>query len=101
MVVHAKSGPQLELRRDRRVRARCPAKAPEIKPEQLKKPSDFRLIGKDVMRVELPGKVNGSAQYSIDVQVPGMLYGAVLRAPVEGSAPGQDRRRQGQGASPA
>src|SRR5205807_3639336 len=47
----------------------------------------FRLIGKDVMRVELPGKVDGSAQYSIDVQVPGMLYGAVLRAPVEGSGP--------------
>ena len=39
------------------------------------------------MRVELPSKVNGSAQYGIDVQVPGMLYGAVLRAPVEGSTP--------------
>src|SRR5205085_6405737 len=40
-----------------------------------------------VMRVELPGKVNGSATYGIDVQVPGMLYGTVLRAPVEGSVP--------------
>jgi isoquinoline 1-oxidoreductase subunit beta len=39
------------------------------------------------MRIELPHKVNGSAQYSIDVQVPDMLYGAVLRAPVEGAAP--------------
>src|SRR4029453_17795705 len=39
------------------------------------------------MRVELPSKVNGSAQYGIDIQVPGMLYGAVLRAPVEGSVP--------------
>ncbi len=39
------------------------------------------------MRVELPRKVNGSAPYAIDVQVPGMLYGAVLRAPVEGAAP--------------
>src|SRR5947209_13249425 len=37
------------------------------------------------MRVELPSKVNGSAKYGIDIQVPGMLYGAVLRAPVEGS----------------
>jgi isoquinoline 1-oxidoreductase beta subunit len=53
----------------------------------LKKPADFRLITKDVMRAELPHKVNGTAQYSIDVQVPGMLYGAVLRAPVEGAAP--------------
>ena len=63
------------------------AQAPTIEPEDLKKPSDFRLIGKDVMRVELPSKVNGSATYSIDVQVPGMLYGIVVRAPVEGSAP--------------
>ena len=39
------------------------------------------------MRVELPNKVNGTAQYGIDIQVPGMLYGTVLRAPVEGSVP--------------
>src|SRR5262249_51051751 len=64
-----------------------PDKAPEVKSEALKKPSEFRLIGKDVPRVELPGKVNGSARYSIDVQVPNMLYGAILRAPVEGSVP--------------
>ena len=35
----------------------------------------------------MPGKVNGTAQYSIDVQVPGMIYGAILRQPVEGAAP--------------
>ena len=86
MVVHAKSGRKLSYG-EIAAFAEVPAKAPEIKPEQLKKPSQFRLIGKDVMRVELPGKVNGSARYSIDVQVPNMLYGAVLRAPVEGSVP--------------
>src|SRR5882672_5684889 len=69
--------------------AKIPAVAPEIKPEQLKKTSAFRLIGKDVMRVELPGKVNGSAIYSIDLQVPGMIYGAVLESPVEGAMPEQ------------
>lgn len=67
--------------------AEIPATAPQIKPEDLKKPDQFRLIGRDVMRVELPQKVNGTAQYSIDVQVPGMVYAAVLRAPVEGSSP--------------
>src|SRR6201993_16681 len=67
--------------------AEIPAVAPEIKPEALKKPSDFRLIGHDVMRVELPTKVNGSAIYAIDVQVPGMIYGAILRSPVQGGAP--------------
>ena len=85
-VVHAKSGRKLGYG-EIVAFAEVPDKAPEIKPEELKKPRDFRLIGKDVMRVELPGKVNGSARYSIDVQVPNMLYGAVLRAPVEGSVP--------------
>ena len=86
VVVHAKSGRRFEYG-EIAAFAEVPAKAPEIKKEQLKKPSEFRLIGKDVMRVELPTKVNGSAQYSIDVQLPGMLYGAVVRAPVEGSTP--------------
>ncbi|HET7413329.1 MAG TPA: molybdopterin cofactor-binding domain-containing protein, partial [Pararhizobium sp.] len=67
--------------------AEAPQVAPEIKPADLKPASRFRLIGKDVLRAELPNKVNGTAQYSIDVQVPGMIYGAVLRSPVEGSAP--------------
>src|SRR5262245_28917779 len=86
VVVHAKSGQRLAYG-DIAAFAEIPDKAPEIKPDQLKKTSDFRLIGKDVMRVELPKKVNGSATYGIDVQVPGMLYGTVLRAPVEGSVP--------------
>src|SRR5215813_1413199 len=86
VVVHAKSGRRLGYG-EIAAFAELPAKAPEIKPDQLKKTADFRLIGKDVMRIELPSKVNGSATYGIDVQVPGMLYGAVLRAPVEGSAP--------------
>ena len=85
-VVHAKSGRRMSYGEIAQI-AELPAVAPEIKPEELKKPADYRLIGKDVMRVELPSKVNGSAQYSIDVQLPGMLYGAVLRAPVEGAAP--------------
>ena len=85
-VVHAKSGRRLSYG-EIAATAQVPDKAPEIKPEQLKKTKDFRLIGKDVMRVELPGKVDGSARYAIDVQVPNMLYGTVLRAPVEGSVP--------------
>src|SRR3954451_21197383 len=86
VVVHARSGRKLSYG-DIAAIAEVPAKAPEIKPEDLKKPGQFRLIGRDVMRTELPGKVNGSARYAIDVQVPNMLYGAVLRAPVDGSVP--------------
>jgi isoquinoline 1-oxidoreductase beta subunit len=86
VVVHTKSGRRLSYG-DIASSAHVPDKAPEIKPDQLKKAKDFRLIGKDVMRIELPGKVDGTALYAIDLQVPNMLYGAVLRAPVEGSVP--------------
>src|SRR6266446_615984 len=85
-VVHAKSGRKLGYG-EIAAFAQVPAVAPAIKPEELKKPEQYRLIGKDVMRVELPTKVNGTAQYSIDVQLPGMLYGAILRGPVEGTSP--------------
>src|ERR1700674_1102607 len=85
VVVHAASGRRIGYGEIARV-AEIPAEAPAIKPEELKKPSEYRYIGKDVMRVELPTKVDGSAKYSIDVQLPGMLYAAVLRSPVEGSA---------------
>ncbi len=93
VVVHAKSGRRLTYG-EIAAFAEVPANAPEVTESELKKPEQFRLIGKDVMRIELPQKVNGSAQYSIDVQVPGMLYGAILRAPVEGAGARQDRRRQ-------
>jgi len=85
-VVHAKSGRRLGYG-EIAAFAEVPAKAPEIKREELKQLNQFRLIGKDVMRVELPGKVNGSIKYGIDVQVPDMLYATVLRAPVEGATP--------------
>jgi isoquinoline 1-oxidoreductase subunit beta len=86
VVIHQKSGRRLDYG-EIAAFAEVPAQAPEVKDEELKPASRFRLIGKDVMRIDLPSKVNGTAQYSIDVYAPGMLYGAVLRAPVEGAAP--------------
>jgi len=86
VVIHGKSGRRLSYG-EIAAFAEVPATAPEVAESELKSPDRFRLIGKDVMRIELPQKVNGTAQYSIDVQVPGMLYGAILRAPVEGAAP--------------
>jgi isoquinoline 1-oxidoreductase subunit beta len=86
VVIHEKSGRRLSYGQIAAF-AEVPARAPDVAEDELKKTKQFRLIGKDVMRVELPGKVNGTAQYAIDVQVPGMLYGAILRAPVEGAGP--------------
>jgi len=67
--------------------AKVPAELPKIEDRDLKLPESFRYIGKDVRRVELPTKVNGSAMYGIDVRLPGMLYAAVLQAPYNGGAP--------------
>src|SRR5258706_12851 len=78
-VVHASSGRRLSYG-EIAVFAEVPAKAPELKPDDLKKPSQFRLIGKDQLRVEVPMKVNGTAKYGIDVQVPGMLYATLIEA---------------------
>jgi len=86
VVVHEKSGRRISYGELASV-AQIPAVAPTVKPEALKKSSDFRLIGHDVTRIELPTKINGSAKYAIDVQLPGMIYGAILRSPVEGGAP--------------
>src|SRR6266702_5409779 len=62
VVVHAKSGRRLGYS-EIAAFAEVPAQAPAIKPEELKKPGEFRLISKDVMRVDLPSKVNGGAKY--------------------------------------
>jgi isoquinoline 1-oxidoreductase beta subunit len=86
LVVHAKSGRKIGYGEIASF-AKAPAKAPKIAPWALKKEKDFRLIGKDVLRVELPNKVNGTARYSIDVETPGMIYGAIVRSPVEGGTP--------------
>jgi carbon-monoxide dehydrogenase large subunit len=38
-------------------------------------------VGKSVARVDAHDKVTGSAVYSVDVDLPGMLFGATLRSP--------------------
>jgi isoquinoline 1-oxidoreductase subunit beta len=52
----------------------------------LKKPEEFRLIGKPTLRTDTLQKVNGSAQFGIDVRVPEMLIASVERCPVYGGA---------------
>jgi isoquinoline 1-oxidoreductase beta subunit len=84
-VIHAKSGRKISYGEIAGF-AKIPAQAPDVAVEPVAK-AQFRLIGKDLPRVDVPGKANGMAPYSIDVQVPGMVYGAILREPVEGAAP--------------
>jgi isoquinoline 1-oxidoreductase subunit beta len=50
----------------------------------LKDPKDFKLIGTPAKRLDTPDKVNGKAQFSIDVKVPGMKIATVAACPVFG-----------------
>src|SRR5438128_2352405 len=61
--------------------AEVPQDLPTPRKEQLKSPAAFRLIGRDVPRIDVLEKVNGTATYGIDVALPGMLFASILRAP--------------------
>lgn len=57
---------------------------PDFNKVTLKNPDDFRYIGKEIPHIDIPSKVDGSAQFGIDVRVPGMLRAVIARAPVYG-----------------
>ncbi|MEH6563846.1 MAG: molybdopterin cofactor-binding domain-containing protein [Halopseudomonas sp.] len=50
----------------------------------LKTPDQFKLLGTAAPRLDTPAKVNGKAQFTIDLQVPGMLIASTLTCPVHG-----------------
>ncbi len=62
--------------------ASAAASVPVPKEVKLKDPSEFRLIGKPLVRIDTPSKVNGTAQFGIDVRVPGMVYASIEQTPV-------------------
>ena len=44
---------------------------------QLKKPKQFKLLGREIKRWDTPIKTDGSAVFGSDIEIPGMLYGTV------------------------
>lgn len=50
----------------------------------LKAPEAMRWVGKSMARIDARAKVTGTAEYGIDVALPGMLTAVVLRCPVLG-----------------
>jgi CO/xanthine dehydrogenase Mo-binding subunit len=43
--------------------------------------SDYSVIGKRVPPIDGKAKVTGEAKYTTDLQLPGMLFGKILRSP--------------------
>ena len=83
-VVHAKTGRSATYGELLEVVHRLDIQPPET--VTLKDPSEFKILGKPTPRYEGAGKVDGSAQFGIDIKLPGMLYGAIARPPVYGGS---------------
>jgi isoquinoline 1-oxidoreductase subunit beta len=64
--------------------AAAAAKEPIPKDVKLRPRSEFQIIGKSRARIDSPGKVDGSAEFGLDVKLPGMLYAAIAQSPVLG-----------------
>ncbi|MFA5950319.1 MAG: xanthine dehydrogenase family protein molybdopterin-binding subunit [Hyphomicrobium sp.] len=79
-VVHAKSGTRLAYG----ALVDDAAKLPVPTGVALKDPANFRIIGTPAKRLDVAGKIDGTAVYGIDVKVPGMKVATVAASPVFG-----------------
>jgi isoquinoline 1-oxidoreductase subunit beta len=80
MVTHTPSGRSLAYG----VLAARAAALPVPDKVTLKESNNFTLIGTPAKRLDTPSKVNGTAQFGIDVRLPGMLIATVAASPVLG-----------------
>ena len=64
--------------------AEAASKLPVPEKVVLKDPKDFTIVGKATKRLDTPSKVNGTAEFGIDVKLPGMVYASLEQCPVIG-----------------
>jgi isoquinoline 1-oxidoreductase subunit beta len=64
--------------------AEAAARLTPPKTPTLKSPKDFRYVGKEVKRFDTPSKVNGTAEFGIDVKLPGMGIAVLAQCPALG-----------------
>lgn len=65
--------------------ARLAAQQPVPEKVTLKNPKNFTLIGKPTLRLDSPSKVNGTAEFGIDVALPLLSVAVIARPPVFGA----------------
>jgi isoquinoline 1-oxidoreductase beta subunit len=56
---------------------------------RLKERKQWTVIGKSAPRLDVPSKVDGSAQFGLDIRLPGMKFAAVRLSPMLGGSPGR------------
>ncbi|HWP19221.1 MAG TPA: xanthine dehydrogenase family protein molybdopterin-binding subunit [Burkholderiaceae bacterium] len=76
-ITHAASGRKASFGQLARAAAAQPV-PPQV---QLKDPKDFKLIGKHVPRKDSAGKTDGTAVFTQDIHLPGMLTAVVAHPP--------------------
>jgi xanthine dehydrogenase YagR molybdenum-binding subunit len=54
---------------------------PDDEPTPWQLGDKFTIVGVETPRVDGPAKATGTAHYTYDINLPGMLYGAILRSP--------------------
>jgi isoquinoline 1-oxidoreductase beta subunit len=64
--------------------AEAASKLPVPQDVKLKAHKDSRYVGKPVNRLDSAAKIDGTAEYGIDVKLPGMLYASLAQCPVIG-----------------
>jgi isoquinoline 1-oxidoreductase subunit beta len=79
-VTHAKSGKSL---RYGELATQAAERSLDSDPK-LKDPKNYLLMGKSMPRIDIPAKVNGTAQYGMDFTVPDMRVATIMAAPVRG-----------------
>ncbi|HTY20399.1 MAG TPA: molybdopterin cofactor-binding domain-containing protein, partial [Geobacteraceae bacterium] len=60
------------------------AKVPVPKEVKVKDPENWQMIGKPIHRLDSPAKVEGRAEFGLDVRLPGMLTVLIAHPPVFG-----------------
>ncbi|WP_322027205.1 xanthine dehydrogenase family protein molybdopterin-binding subunit [Burkholderia sp. BCC1977] len=95
-VIHAPSGRSLSYG----ALVDAAAKLPHDPQPRLKPESAHTLIGRPLHKLDVPAKVDGSAIFGIDVQVPGMLVGALTMAPTLNGRPTAVKNRDALRAMP-
>lgn len=55
---------------------------PPAKPQYREDDEEGRLSGQSPLRLDLPGKIDGTAMFASDIRLPGMVFAAIRQGPI-------------------